>query len=118
MANQAVQDIAETGLNPSFVAAAAGGDDFINGDRTFFVVKNSNATLARTVTFAVQRTSFDIDKFGKVTFAALAINIPLTSERWVKAPLAPYTDGNGKVQVTYSDSGADLTVAAVRMPGG
>lgn len=115
MANQAVQDIAETGLNPSFVAAAAGGDDYLNGDRTFLVVKNG--LVAVVVTIAVQRTDFDIDKFGKVTFAALVINVPADEERWIKAPIAPYTDGNGKVQVTYDDV-TNVTVAAVKMPGG
>ena len=115
MANQAVQDIAETGLNPTFVAAAAGGDDFINGERTFLAVKNG--LVAVVVTIVVQRTSFDIDKFGKVTFAALVVNVPANEERWIKAPIAPYTDGNGKVQVTYDDV-TNVTVAAVRMPGG
>ena len=115
MANQAVQDIAETGLNPSFAAAAAGGDDYINGDRTFLVVKNG--AVAANVTIVVQRTSFDIDKFGKVTFASLAVLVPATEERWIKAPIAPYTDGTGKVQVTYDDV-TNVTVAAVRMPAG
>ena len=115
MANQAVQDIVETGLNPSFVAAAAGGDDFVNGDRTFLVVKNG--ALAVIVTITVQHTSFDIDKFGKVIFASLVITVPATEERWIKVPLAPYTDGFGKVQVTYDDV-TNVTVAAVRMPAG
>ena len=115
MTNQAVQDIAETGLNPSFVAAAAGGDDYINGDRTFFAVKNG--ITPAIVTIVVQRTSFDIDKFGKVTFASLVVNIPASEERWIKAPIAPYTDGNGKVQLTY-DNVTTITVAAVRMPAG
>ena len=115
MGNLVVQDVAETGLNPSFVAAASGGDDFANGDRTFLAVKNG--AIAVVVTVTVQRTSFDIDKFGKVTFAALVVNVPATEERWIKAPIAPYTDGNGKVQVTYDDV-TNVTVAAVKMPGG
>ena len=115
MADIAVQDIAETGLNPTFVAAASGGDSYANGDRTFLAVKNG--AVAVNVTIVVQRTSFDLDKFGKVTFASLVVNVPATEERWIKAPLAPYTDGNGKVQVTYDDV-TNVTVAAVRMPGG
>lgn len=115
MANQAVQDISETGLNPAFAAAAAGGDDFVNGERTFLAVKNG--LVAVIVTIVVQRINFDIDKFGKVAFASLVINVPASEERWIKVPLAPYTDGFGKVQVTYDDV-QNVTVAAVRMPPG
>ncbi len=115
MANQAVQDVVETGLNPTFAAAAAGGDDYINSDRTLFAVKTGATPVV--VTIVVQRATFDIDKFGKVTFAALVINVPLTEERWIKVPLAPYTDGNGKVQVLYDDE-TNVTVAAVRFPPG
>ncbi len=115
MANQAVQDVIETGLNPTFAAAAAAGDDYVNSDRTMFGVKTG--ATAVVVTIVLQRATFDIDKFGKVTFAALVINLAATEERWIKVPLAPYTDGNGKVQVTYDDT-TNVTVAAVRMPPG
>ena len=116
MGTLAIQEILETGLNPVLVAAAAGGDEFVNSDRTFFVMKNGD-TVSHTVTFTVQRAKFDIPGFGEVTFAALAVVVPNAEERWIKVPGAPYNDGSGKVQATY-DAETSVTVGAVKMPGG
>lgn len=117
MANYAVQEIVETGLNPTLQAAVAAGDDYLNDDRTFLVVKNAGGS-AINVTITVQQPNFDIPGFGKVTFAAIVVSVPATTgERWIKAPKAPYTDANGKVQVTYSVD-TSVTAGAVRMPGG
>ena len=116
MGTLAIQEILETGLNPVLVAAAAGGDEFVNSDRTFFVIDNAEVG-SHTVTFAVQRTKFDVPGFGEITFPALVVSVPASEQRWIKVPQAPYNDGNGKVQATY-DAETSITVAAVKMPGG
>ncbi len=116
MTTLAIQEILETGLNPSLVQATAAGDEYINGDRTFFRMDNGDVS-PHTATFAVQRTKFDVSGFGEVTFAALAVAVPAGETRYIKVPRAPYNDGNGKVQVTY-DADTSVTVAAVKMPGG
>ncbi len=117
MGTLAIQEILETGLNPVLIAATdAPGDEFANSDRTFFVIDNADAS-PHTVTFAVQRTKFDVPGFGEITFAAIAVVVPAGEERWVKVPQAPYNDGNGRVQATYDDI-TSVTVGAVRMPGG
>lgn len=117
MGNLAIQDIAETGLEPAFVAATdAPGDEFVNDDRTFLVVKNGDAS-PHTVTIAVQRANFSLPNFGTVVFAALVVVVGATEERWIKIPKGPYNDGNGKAQITY-DAITTVTVAAIKMPSG
>lgn len=110
------QDVSEAGLNPSFDAASVGGDTYPNDDRTILVVKNGDAS-AHTATIAVQRANANIEGYGRITFDDLAIAVPAGEERWVKAPAAPYNDGDGVVHLTY-DAVTSLTVAAVRMPRG
>lgn len=116
MGTLAIQEILETGLEPSLASAAGGGDEFINSDRTFFVMANADGS-SHTVTFTLQRAKFDVPGFGEVTFVALAVAVPAGEERWIKVPRAPYNDGNGKVQATY-DAVTAVTVGAIRMPGG
>lgn len=116
MTTLAVQEVLETGLNPSLVAATAAGDEFVNSDRTFFRMDNGDAA-EHIATFAVQRTKFDVHGFGEITFVALAVAVPAGETRYVKVPQAPYNDGNGKVQITY-DADTAVTVAAIKMPGG
>ncbi|NIU01084.1 MAG: hypothetical protein GWN01_09210 [Nitrosopumilaceae archaeon] len=115
MADLTVQEISQTGLNPSFAAAAAGGDSYLNDDRTFFVIKNADAS-SHTVTLTAQRTTFEITGFGTVTFSDIVVAVPASEERWIKAPPAVYNDGNGKVQATY-DAVTSITVGVIKMPG-
>jgi len=116
MAALTVQSISESGLTPTFSAASAGGDSYANDDRTFLVVKNGGAGSI-TVTITAQRTSFQLEKFGNVTFSNMQITVGAGSEAWIKAPVAPYSDASGKAQVSYSGT-SSVTVAAIRMPGG
>lgn len=114
MADLTIQEISDDGLNPTFAAAATGGDAYLNDERTFLVVKNGD-TAGHTVTVAVQRTQFNFTGFGPVDFANLSVSIPAGEERWIAVPPPPYNDGNGKAQVTY-DAVTSMTVAAIRLP--
>ncbi|MCK6478571.1 MAG: hypothetical protein HUU06_00320 [Planctomycetaceae bacterium] len=113
MAVLAVQAIARTGLVPAFQAAAAGGDAFPNTGREFLVVKNTHATVARTVTVASQLPAGAIPQGAAKT--NLAVQIPALEERWI-GPLDPasFNDSNGRAVATY-DTEADLTVGAFRL---
>ena len=116
MANLAIQEILKSGLEPSYAAAAAGGDEFANDDRTFFIIKNGDASQ-HTVTFTVVRASFDIPGLGEVSFTNLAVAVPASEERVIKVPAGPYNNVNGRAAASY-DAVTSVTVAAVRMPPG
>jgi len=97
----------------ALVAAAAGGDTVPTLDRKdFIVVKNTHATLSRTVTLNSQEAC------NQGSDHDLAIAVAALTTRFIKPP-APGTrwkDVSGNLQMTYSDSAADLTVGVFTMP--
>ena len=104
-----MQQITRSGLTPSLAAAAAGGDEFANDGRTFFYASNGGAA-SRTVTIDVAKTvdgQAVTDRSVTVAAGAGTFIGPF--------PTSIYNDGDGHVNVTYSDSGADLTVGAFRV---
>jgi hypothetical protein len=105
-----VQKVVLTGLTPSYGAAAAGGDEFVNSGRTFIHVKNANATLARTVTVDSQTPcsqGYDHDA---------VVEVPASSEKMIGPfPKDRFNDAAEKVQISYSTE-ADLTIAAIEVP--
>lgn len=109
MAILTVQRPSLTGQAFTLAAAAAGGDSFPNTGVEYFHIRNAHATNPRTVTF---------DSPGTCTFG-LAANAAHDAAVVVSAlttliigpfPIGRFNDGNNRVQVTYSDSAADLTV--------
>lgn len=116
MAILTVQKPALAGATLQLVAAAAGGDSFPNTGVEYFHILNSHATLARTVTFDSPGTC----TFGLAANAAhdVAVVVPgvasAPANRVVIGPfpVGRFNDGNSRVQVSYSDAAADLTVAA------
>lgn len=116
MAILTVQRPTAAGATLTLAAAAAGGDSFVNLGVEYFQVLNSHATLSRTVTFDSPGTC----NCALANNAAhdLAVVVPGVSaapaNRVIIGPFAMprFNDANGRVQVTYSDAAADLTVAA------
>lgn len=109
MATLTVQDINHTGVEPTFVAVAAGGDQFANDGRIFVYFKNSNVAT-RTVTTNSQvdcSQGFDHD---------IAVVIPVTpGERMIGPfPANRFNDSSGNLQLTY-DADAGLTVSVLRL---
>ena len=109
MADLAVQAVSLSGLNPSFVAAAAGGDAFLNAGREFLHVKNGGGSEV-TVTVDSQvpcNQGYDHNA---------VVAVPAGQERLIGPfPKARFDYANQKVQVAYSDV-TSVTVAAVRLP--
>ncbi len=116
MAALTIQTVAEAGLNPSYAAAASGGDTAKNeaGD-TFLHVKNGDAS-AHTVTVTAQRTSQTVQGMGAMTKANVQVSVPASGERMI-GPFAPlaFNDANNDIAITYS-SVTSVTVAAVKLP--
>lgn len=109
MAKLTVQQIARAGLEPTFAAAAAGGDTFDNDGRTFFWVKNGDADeLTVTIDSIVDcDQGFDHDP---------DVAIPAGEERLIGPfPTGRFNDSSGEVSATYDDE-TSVTVAAVKLP--
>lgn len=104
-----------TGATLALVAAAAGGDSFPNTGVEFFQILNSHATLARTVTFDSPGTcSFNVAANAAHDMAVVVPGVTGAPANRVLVgpfPTTRFNDGNARVQVTYSDAAADLTVA-------
>ena len=109
MATLTVQNIDFTGVDPTFVAVAAGGDQFANDGRIFIYLKNTNAAT-RTVTANSQvncSQGFDHD---------IAVVIPATTgERMIGPfPTDRFNDSSGNLQLTYS-ADTNLTISVLRL---
>lgn len=112
MALLTVVDLVRAGIDmASAVAAAGGGDSFVNTGKEFLAVKNGSGG-AITVTFVTQVT---VD--GQPV-ADLAVSVPAGHTMDI-GPFPPgyYNDGSGQVQVTYSGV-TSLTVMPVRLTAG
>jgi len=115
MAILTVQKPTQAGATLTLSAAAAGGDSFPNTGIEYFHILNSHATLPRTVTFDSPNTC----NFNLAASAAhdLAVVVPGVSgapaNRVIIGPFSNvrFNDGNNRVQISYSDAAADLTVA-------
>lgn len=92
--------------------AAAGGDALQNyTGKEFFIIDNAHATNARTITFnSIEACDFGSDHNLAIVVAALTrrlVKLPAPASRW---------KNSGAVGITYSDSGADITIGAFKWP--
>ena len=111
-----VQTIVQAGLTHTTVAAASAGNTFTNDGKTFLLVTNAHASAARTVTVTTQQTAVNAPGFGNIPVANDVIAIPaLTTKLIGPFPRTKCNDINGLVTVNWSDSAADLTVAALKL---
>lgn len=113
MATLTVQQIDEDGLEASYDAASAGGDDFQNSPagRIFLHVKNGDAS-SHTVTVAANESTIQIDGLGTVTKDDASVAIPAGEERF----LGPFAYGafGSSPAITY-DAVTDVTIAAIKI---
>ncbi len=117
MATLTVQDSPEAG-GVSFTAAASGGDVFANDGKTILLILNVNAGSPRTITVTAQDTTAYAPGFGAVTKADATEAVEAaTLDSMGPFPTTAFNNASGQAVVTYSDSAADLTVAAVRVSG-
>lgn len=97
-------------VTETLVAAASGGDTIQNFTRNdFFVLRNAHATNPRTITIVNQET----DSHGHDTDVAIVV-AAVTTRIFDPAALPGgpnrFKDSNGHLQLTYSDSAADITI--------
>jgi predicted extracellular nuclease len=113
MANLTVATFSGGESTQTLAAATAGGDTVQNySGKEFLVVNNAHATLARTVTIdSVEACNQGSDHNLVVSIAALT-----TKRIHAPAPASRWKDVNGHLQITYSDSAADLSIQALKWP--
>jgi hypothetical protein len=115
-----VQNSADSGLNYTNQACAAGlADAFINDGKTVLLFANANAS-ARTLTITKQNKAPSAQGFNPITLTDTTVTIPGSGTNGglcVVGPFAQleYNDGSGLVQLAYS-AVTTLTVAAVSIP--
>lgn len=115
MATLTVQDIALTGLEPTYAAAAGGGDEFDNSSGSVFLFVKNGAT-ACDVTITTQSTSVEVTGYGTLTIGDVDVTVPATEDRMIGPfPKTRFNDGSNMVQVTYDDV-SNVTVAAIKLP--
>lgn len=109
MALIAAQQLAITGVTPTFAAATGGGDTIAPDDRTFLRLKNGSGG-AITATIVVPGTTY-----GQAN-PDVAVNIPATTGDVLIGPLVPALadPSTGLINVTYSGV-TSLTAAVVRV---
>jgi hypothetical protein len=112
MADLTVQDIDNDGVEAALAAASAGGDSFLNNERTFVHVKNADVTNTKVITITRAIVSIRVDRSGDVPIADLVVNVPPAKEYAFVAPVGTY---GAKPTMAYSSS-SGLTVAARRIP--
>ena len=118
MALLTVHELGQTpfDITDYLAVATAGGDQFPNDERTFFIAKNGSGG-AITATIAKTRDTAEMSGFGSLGVDDIVAVIP-ASETWVaRVPVASHGDAAGRVSVTYSGV-TNLTVGALRLARG
>ena len=111
MALLTVQPVTASGLNPTYVSAAGGGDTVRPGDDVFLHVKNGGgAPITVTIVQAVS-CSFG----GATPTHDRVVSVPASGERMIPTgPAARYaSQSTGLASITYS-AVTSVTVAAVQ----
>jgi|SRR5262245_5769783 len=116
MAVISVQQIPMAGAEVTFSAASAGGDSFPNSGYVRARVRNTTAG-AKNVTFEGP----GVDNFGvsHATAFDMTVSIPaavagVPGEKTIGPfPQNRFNDANSRVQVTYPDTEAGMSIAAV-----
>ena len=114
MATLSVQPVIEAGVTPTYANAASGGDVAPNDGNMFIHVRNTHGSGTRTITFTPATTSFTDSDWGTVTKAAIALTVAADGDEFI-GPFKPasWNNSSGQVAITYSDSGADIKIAAL-----
>lgn len=113
MSTIAVQPIVEAGLNPTYSAAAAGGDTFANdgSERQFIHVKNADAD-AMQVTVTPEVASTSKPGFGTLSRATIQVSIPAGEDRMI-GPFPRVAFGINPA-ITYDDE-TSVTLAVIKI---
>lgn len=110
MATLSVQAISAGGLDPTYSAAAGGGDKVKPGPTTFLHVVNGDVSPI-TVTVAAPGNFY-----ASVAKPDLEVTVGASGEQMIPVPVTPFADpaDSGLASISYSDV-TSVTVAALRI---
>ena len=110
MATLTTQVITADGLDPTYAAAAGGGDKVRPGPGVFLHVINGDASPI-TVTIAAP-----CNFYGSVAKPDLAVTVAASGEKMIPVPATPFADpsDSGLAAIAYS-AVTSVTVAALRI---
>jgi hypothetical protein len=108
MALLATQRPTPAGLAVAFVAAAAGGDEFVPDRHQAVHVKNASAG-------SVNVTIPTPPEVDGVAIADIVVSIAAGAERLIRIPPDLVRGANGRAAMTYS-AAAGVTVAVIAIP--
>lgn len=114
MATLTVQKVTKAGAALTYSAVAAGGDSYPYVPNSFIHVRNGHISQTRTVTIAAVTTPVINNIAGSLTVPNISVEIAAASDRLITVPPTHIAAG-GTVSMTYSNSGADITVAIARL---
>lgn len=111
MAQLPIQQIIRTGsgLEPTYVAAEAGGDEFTNeAGRIFAILQNgSSGTIVVTADVKGQVDGLDV--------IDPTYSIPLGEDRMIGSFPKSYEDSDGNVNLTYDGVDVAFKIAIIRL---
>lgn len=115
MATLNIQEYDEAGNDLTMASAASGGDQFANPNSDIDLVVVNNDTSSKDVTITAQNTSFEDDKFGNSVKENQSVTVSADGgvAKIGPFPKKAFNDGDGNVQITYSDV-TSLEIAAVK----
>ena len=105
MAALTTQQIAVTGVNPTYASASGGGDTVEAGDGIFIHIKNGDSG-SHTVTVAVPGT-----EYGQAR-PDVTVTVPAGESRFIQIPRS-LADTDGRIHLSYS-AVTSVTIAALR----
>jgi hypothetical protein len=109
------QKLTLAGVAPTYTAANAGGDSFVNdqadGSRTFLHVKNTGGS---PITVTLDDPNSKTPEGATAWNPDLAVSVPATTGDRMIGPIGPrFIDGNGSTAITYSATPTGVTVAVL-----
>ncbi|MFC7846128.1 hypothetical protein [Streptomyces sp. NPDC057382] len=108
MAILSAQRLPLSGLQPTYAAAAGGGDQAPVGDKLVLHVRNGDAT-SKTVTLATPGT------VGDLAIADAAQTIPASGSAFIPLKSTYRDPMTGRASITYS-AVTSVTVAVLQLP--
>lgn len=115
MADLTKQKILESGLVPSLVSAAGGGDAIANNTGKEFLMVSNGSGSPINVTATVQNTALQSESHGEIVKGDRVVAVAAGTTQMV-GPFArgAFNDINGKVQIAYSGV-TSLTVGVLTL---
>lgn len=119
MAALSLQTITPSGIAPTYAAAGGSGDTCAvpsNSEDVFVHAKNTNAATATITINPVSPTAVKVAGVGNLAPAAITKVVPATTGDVMIGPIpAAYIDALGNLNLAYSGTTTNLTVAVLRL---